>query len=52
MRIGLTKDEILARYPENKPICFNYSTARVDLLALVEEKEALRHKLTGQAEKV
>ena len=36
---------ILERYPEQKPICFNYFTARSDVLTLLAEKEQLEKRL-------
>ena len=32
---------IMARYPEQKPICLNYATVREDIITLIEENKAL-----------
>lgn len=41
MKTGLSKDEILARYPENKPVCLNYAVVRADILALIKQYEMM-----------
>ena len=38
----ISKHDFLAQYPEQKPVCLNYATVREDMLALIEENEALR----------
>jgi hypothetical protein len=42
----IDKDALVAKYPEQKPICLNYATVREDLIALIEENEALRYILS------
>jgi len=50
MKTGLLDRKTFeARYPEQKPVCFNYATARKDVLALIEEIEALRFMLTQRS---
>ena len=47
MRTGpIIYEAIMARYLEQKPICLNYATVREDIIALIEENEALRFILT------
>lgn len=44
----LTLEELRRRYPEEKPICFNYTKAREDVLLLweiIQEKQHLIEKL-------
>lgn len=38
----LNKDTFLENYPEQKPVCLSYTVVREDMLALIEENEALR----------
>jgi len=38
----LDRETFTQRYPEQKPICLNYATVREDMLALIEEVDALR----------
>jgi len=40
----MTDSEFALRYPEHKPICFNYFTAREDVLALRGENHRLREE--------
>lgn len=42
----LNRDTFAERYPEQKPVCLNYATVREDMLALIEEIEALRSLVT------
>ena len=37
-------DEIRSKYPDYKPVCFNYMQAREDILRLCEMVERLRNK--------
>lgn len=46
--IGLTLEELRRRYPEEKPVCFNYMKAREDVLLLweiIQEKQYLIEKI-------
>lgn len=43
----MTDSEFIAKYPEQKPVCFNYMTARTDILALREENLRLRKRLAA-----
>ena len=42
-------EAIMARYPEQKPICLNYATVREDIIALIEENKALHFILTQRS---
>ena len=45
----LNKETFVQHYPEKKPICLNYAVVREDILALIEENEALHFLLTQHA---
>ena len=41
----LNYDAILAKYPEQKPVCLNYVDTRKDIIALTEEILRLQKRL-------
>jgi hypothetical protein len=43
----LSDSVIESRYPEQKPICFNYAAARQDILAFREENTRLEKRLAA-----
>ena len=43
----IDRDTFMERYPEQKPVCLNYAIVREDMLALIEETEALRFLLAS-----
>lgn len=43
-------ENILERYPKEKPVCFNYATAVEDFIALSEENTYLRKRLAAYEE--
>jgi hypothetical protein len=43
----MTDSEYEARYPEQKPVCFNYTAARADVLVLRRENLRLEQRLAA-----
>jgi len=42
--MGETPEDILSRYPQEKPVCLNYKTVREDILALISENRELKRQ--------